>query len=193
MARPVYQYRPRNDDPDSGIGLLLPFNKGAKGKAPQTHYASGSITGNGVFELSYTTEEQVISNLKNLLLTTKGERLMQPNFGTSMRTIIFENNTPELRDLLFDAINEDIEYWLPYVKLKAVDIGTSEDRHTLIVTLRFRIESIGAEVVINVLASENAFTVQEISEEDFELQQVGTFGADTFGGLGDFNTSTGTY
>ncbi len=188
MARPVYQYKPRNDDPDNGIGILLPFNKGARGRAPQTHYTSGSLTGNGCFEMSYTTKDQVISNLKNLLLTAKGERLMQPNFGTSMRKIIFENNTPELRDMLYESINEDIKFWLPYVKLNAVDIVSSKDRHTLNVKLHFRIENIGANVVINVMATENTFTVQEIEEEDLTLTEVGQFGSDTYGGLGDGGT-----
>jgi len=188
MARPIYQYRPKNADPDNGLGLLLPFNKGAKGRAPQTHYSSGSSTGPGCFELSYTTKDQVISNLKNLILTSKGERIMQPNFGTSMRKIIFENNTPELRNSLYDAIEEDIAYWLPYVKLINVDIATSSDRHTLTVVLKFHIESIGANIVINVMATENTFTAQEIDTSELELTEVGKFGNDTYGSLGGGGT-----
>ena len=181
MARPVYQYRPFKDD-DQKIGILLPFNKGAAGRPNALNYASSSAGGNGVFVSSTTTEEQAISNLKNLILTEKGERYMQPNFGTHIREVLFENNTNDLRDRLQDTIEEDIEYWLPYVKLKNVELESSNDNHTLSIRLFFRIETVGANVVINILADENAFQVSEIAGD--ELVQIGTFGSDTAFGAG---------
>ena len=65
MARPIYQYKPI-DDNDVALGVLLPFNKDAKGKSNSADYKATSNTGKGVFESSYTTQEAVISNLKNL-------------------------------------------------------------------------------------------------------------------------------
>ena len=159
MARPIYQYKPVESN-DTAIGILLPLNKNAKGKAPSDVYNAAAKNGKGVFESSYTTQEAVISNLKNLILTQKGERYMQPNFGTNIKKVLFENNTEDIRSILAETINEDIEYWLPYVKLKNVDAFTgdstaltsaSDDMHTLYVKLIFRIESIGA----NGLASNN--------------------------------------
>ena len=64
MAIEKGNYNVLDLEEDKGVGLLLPLNK-----------KSG-----GVFGLSYTTEEQGISNLKNLLLTRKGERLYHPTF-----------------------------------------------------------------------------------------------------------------
>ena len=83
MARSIYQYKPIDN---SEQAILLPLNKSAKGKAPSSNYATNPSTGKGVFESSYTTQQAVISNLKNLILTTKGERYMQPEFGTSIKT-----------------------------------------------------------------------------------------------------------
>ena len=68
-GRPVYQYQPYNERPDVAIGLLLPFNKASKARSATGHYASGSNSGGSVFGQSYSTEEQAISNLSNLLLT----------------------------------------------------------------------------------------------------------------------------
>ena len=54
------------------IGVSLPFN------------------GPGVFNSTYSTKEQTKSNLVNLLLTSAGERIMNPNFGTELRNFLFE-------------------------------------------------------------------------------------------------------
>jgi len=184
MARSIYQYKP-TDDSEQAIGILLPLNKSAKGKSPSSNYGASPESGKGVFESSYTTQGAVISNLKNLLLTAKGERYMQPDFGTNIRTVLFENNTEDIRDILEDTIQSDIEQWLPYVILTDIGINTSADMHSLNVRLNFQITSIGANVVINILASENAFQVTDISQ-DTELQQVGSSGASTA-----FNTGLG--
>ena len=42
-----------------------------------------------LFNMSTTTEEQVISNYINLLLTKSGERFMQPDFGVGLLFYIF--------------------------------------------------------------------------------------------------------
>ena len=184
MSRSIYQYKPV-DDRDQAIGILLPLNKSAKGRTVGANYSGSASSGKGVFESSYTTQEAVISNLKNLILTEKGERYMQPNFGTNIRSVLFENNTNDIRAILQDTIQEDIEYWLPYVNLTNLDVTPSADMHSLNIRLYFKITSIGANVVINIFANENAFQVTAV-DEDIQLQQVGTFGASTA-----FNTGLG--
>ena len=64
-----------DDDPDVRIGVNLPFTRDNK---------------TGWFDQSFTTLEAAKSNLKNLLLTMKGERLMQPNFGTDLMKLVFD-------------------------------------------------------------------------------------------------------
>ena len=81
--RKEYFYNPIDLEPDIAVGITLPFGKDK-----------------GLFSLSYTTEEQSISNLKNLLLTRKGERLFQPEFGSSVYSLLFEQMTPDLSTLL---------------------------------------------------------------------------------------------
>lgn len=188
MARAIYQYKPINDTPDTAIGIQLPLNKGAQGMGVGRNYSSGSQAGKGVFDSTYTTRDAVITNLKNLILTEKGERYMQPEFGTNIRTILFENNTEEIRTLLRTAVNEDIERWLPYVNLDGLDVTPSEDMHSINIQMRFQITSVGANVVINILASENEFVVTEV-EQEMSLTEVGSFSSNTAFSLG----SGGTY
>ena len=155
MARPEKTYNPLDFEPDVAIGVMLPFNGNAPGRAFNQHYASGSLGGASVFALSYSTEEQAISNLKNLLLTRKGERFMQPDFGTQIIDSLFEQSTVELEERLEIGLNEDIEFWLPYIVIDEIVIERLVDAHTINISLRFRVTENGANQVIKLLVDEN--------------------------------------
>ena len=64
-------------DRDSNIkvGLDLPIRRGD--------------TDDGWFASTTTTIEAVKNNIRNLLNTNQGERLMQPNIGLDLRGILF--------------------------------------------------------------------------------------------------------
>lgn len=91
---------------DKALGILLPY------------LADTS----GIFRQSYTTYEQIKTNLKNLLLTIKGERVMQPDFGTNIYKLLFENHTDDWEDELKDEIETAIGIWLPYIDLQDVSV-----------------------------------------------------------------------
>ena len=97
-------------NPDIRIGLKLPFNRGKSGLFPQTQ----------------TTLEQAGSNIKNLLLTAKGERIMQPNFGSRLRELLFEQYTEDLTERIREEIGEAMSTWLPYINIAKVDIIQDE-------------------------------------------------------------------
>lgn len=102
-------------DPNISIGFTLPFGN--------------TITGPS-FNASYTTIEAIRSNMINLLLTTKGERLGNPNFGSMLKFIIFEQNDEEVVMKIEDAIEEAVEEYMPYVSLHKIDVNRYEDTTT---------------------------------------------------------------
>jgi len=153
LSRTVYQYQPINETPDVAIGIALPLNKSAAKRNVDTHYASGSLSAGSVFAQTFTTDDQAISNLKNLLLTRKGERIMQPNFGTNIYNSLFEANTDTLLDTLKSSLRDDINFWLPYIVVN--DIEAIRTDHRIDLRLHFRTSENGANLVINILASEN--------------------------------------
>ena len=101
-------------NPDIRIGLKLPFNRGKSGLFPQTE----------------TTLEQAGSNIKNLLLTAKGERVMQPNFGSRLRDLLFEQYTEDLTERIKQEIQEAMSTWLPYIDIAKVDVIQNETNPT---------------------------------------------------------------
>ena len=49
------------------------------------------LNGNAVFVPTYQTRDQIKANLVNYLLTNRGERVFNPNFGADLRNLLFEN------------------------------------------------------------------------------------------------------
>ena len=175
MARPIYKYQPINEAPDVAIGIPLPFNMASKARPDTANYASGSASGNSVFGLVYTTQDQAVSNFKNLLLTQKGERVMQPNFGTNIYKMLFENNTQDMRSVVKQTLKKDINFWLPYIIINDIKLIPNIDQHEISIAIQFQISNIGTNLVINIIASENDLQVTD-PVMGTSLQQVNTFG-----------------
>ena len=119
-----------------------------------------------LFTNSFTTDEQAISNLKNLLLTRKGERYNLPTFGSSLLNLIFEPNTDELAQAMQDTIKEAVSFWLPYIQLTNIDVTTGQNNpgliHQVNVSISFTVIPTGSELTIAVFANENGeFEVTE--------------------------------
>lgn len=98
--------------------------------------------GNTYFNQTFTTTEQVKSNIKNLLLTKPGERVMQPEFGSGLHSLLFEFNNTELETNIEDVVTEAIEKWLPYVTIDEILIestNTLKDLNQVNVSIKFSI------------------------------------------------------
>jgi len=96
--------------------------------------------GNTAFNQSFTTKEQVSSNIKNLLLTKKGERLLQPNFGSGLQELLFDFNDDRLAIKIEEIITESITNWLPYVDIRQIDVAQSnenKDRNQVEISITF--------------------------------------------------------
>jgi phage baseplate assembly protein W len=145
MARPREEYRfePIDTKPDVAVGVGLPF--------------AGR---NNVFHLNYTTKDQALSNLRNLMLTRKGERVMQPEFGWIGWDLLFDNNTPELQDKIKAGTLRDLSVWLPYIILDKMRFEAVEN--TIKMSMDIRIEPELANTTITLeLASTGGVTITE--------------------------------
>ena len=80
----------------------------------------------GFFRQSKTIPQQVKSNIKNLLLTSKGERVFQPNFGCDLKNLLFEQINSETLDGVDNSIRVALDTWLPYVIINDLIIVQDE-------------------------------------------------------------------
>lgn len=96
------------------IGVTLPFR-----------ISSGSV---GYFETSNTEIEAVENNVRSLLVTNWGERPMRYRFGCNLREFLFEPlRNEELKIRIADRISDQIKQWLPFLRLKTLNIFFFED------------------------------------------------------------------
>ena len=112
---------------DHAIGITLPIQ-----------------IGNTAFNQSFTTYEQAKSNIKNLLLTKKGERVMQPNFGSGLQELLFDFNDELLSTKIEETITTALENWLPYVVVQQINVNQSndnKDRNTVSITISFNVRN----------------------------------------------------
>ena len=82
----------------------------------------------GFFNQSYSVVEQVKSNLNMLLRTRKGERRMNPDFGSGLWSVLFENYNEDITPLIENTIRQDINRWMNYVSVKDVQIDTTSEQ-----------------------------------------------------------------
>lgn len=113
----------------------------------------------GIFGLNYLTIDQTIDNLKNLLLTRKGERVHKVNFGTPLLDILFEPNVSSLKQEIEIAVTDEISFWLPNVTIEQFDIVTAEDDpnlpHNVSIRITFGIDGALTLETITLTADES--------------------------------------
>ena len=103
----------QDNDTKVKIGIDLPV-----------HRDSG---GDGFFATTSTTIEAVKNNIRNLLQTEEGERFFQPNLGIGLREFLFEHITDESLIGIQDSILDKLEFWLPFVEVRDIQVLSRED------------------------------------------------------------------
>jgi phage baseplate assembly protein W len=108
------------------IGVSLPFNGPA-----------------GPFNKTYSTQDQSKFDLINLLLTSKGERLFNPEFGTDLRPVLFEPITEDIVPLIRNIVTTSVDTYVPAVIVSDVTVKKDEDNNTISITVIYRMRVSG--------------------------------------------------
>ena len=75
----------------------------------------------GFFKLNKTLGEVIKQNLKMLMLTTPGERIMHPEFGIGARNFLFDTKAETLQSLKSE-INTQVRKYIPFIKIISVNL-----------------------------------------------------------------------
>ena len=128
----VVRIDPRDLDKNKAIGVSIPFN------------------GGGVFKSTFSTKDQIKSNLINLLLTNKGERVFNPEFGADIRRVLFEGITEDTSVLIQNLITTNVNFFIPEVNVIDVVVEPNEDNNSYNIILKYSLAISGTADQITV-------------------------------------------
>ena len=134
MATRIEQINPLDLRSSVGVGVDLPFS------------------GKAVFNTTYTSKDAIKANLINFFLTNKGERYLNPTFGSDIRLLLFENIDPSATATLKENIQKEIRNFFPRIRIKEFNIDSRPDTNTVQVFLKYSIvnSNIDDEILINI-------------------------------------------
>lgn len=82
-------------------------------------------------------ESSIVEALKNLVLTQRGERFFNPDFGTDVNSLLFELVSPITMDALHTVIRAAIENFEPRVKIVSLEVRDEIDSNSFLVILTY--------------------------------------------------------
>tara|TARA_B100000287_G_C20431356_1_gene701648 strand:- start:383 stop:796 length:414 start_codon:yes stop_codon:yes gene_type:complete len=112
------QINPLDLDNNRAIGVVFPFDAEA------------------VFHSSYTTKEQIKSNLINVLLTEPGERVMEPEFGVGLKLLLFEQNIDQ--EGVKSKIQAQVGLYIPEIEVSEINVDFVPDDHVLFIQITYK-------------------------------------------------------
>lgn len=131
MAFRIANKFPIDTQARKAVGVSLPFSAVA------------------VFNSTYTTADQLKSNLINYFMTNPGERYMNPSFGAGLSKKVFE----QLVDLNFETLKQqiqrDLKTYFPAVTVDTLEVYGNEDLNILKVELTYSVNTFGITDTIN--------------------------------------------
>jgi len=85
----------------------------------------------GPYQLNKVLTDAMRQNLKMLILTAPGERIMIPEFGVGLHRYLFEQMTSNTFSTISQKINEQVTRYIPAINLEEVVFVTSDEDPTL--------------------------------------------------------------
>ena len=94
--------------------------------------------------IALKNETAIARSVRNIVMTIPGERFFQPNFGSEVNRVLFNNIDDLSASMIEDQIKQSIENYESRVKLRSVRVRPNFDNNSFYTTITYDI--IGAEV-----------------------------------------------
>ena len=112
-----------------------------------------SLDGTYGYDMLTTVRQTTKQNLKCLVLTAQGERLMDPEFGVGIKKYLFENYTPVTVDKIRYNINQQVSTYMPFVNIISITVQNGEDFsppdfNRLYVEIRYNVKAVGISDIL---------------------------------------------
>tara|TARA_Y100000296_G_C4950734_1_gene146085 strand:- start:16 stop:423 length:408 start_codon:yes stop_codon:yes gene_type:complete len=94
------------------------------GLAPALPLRKDDIDG---YQLLKSYRDVAHQNLKMLILTIPGERIMDPEFGVGLRTYLFRHNNAATYGDIDTKVRSQVASYLPYIEIKKINFTRPEE------------------------------------------------------------------
>lgn len=96
-------------------------------------------------------EDSVKNGIRNLLLTDRGEKLFNPLYGSNIRSLLFENVSPQSESLLREYITNSIQNYEPRARIIEVYVSALPDENAYNATIVFSVINSSQPVVLELI------------------------------------------
>ena len=86
-----------------------------------------STPDDGKYGLTKTINETVAQNLKNLILTCPGERMMDPDFGVGLKMFLFEIDANRIASKISERIQTQAQLYMPNLVIENINFVLPEE------------------------------------------------------------------
>lgn len=131
MAFEIKKINPLDLQPRKAVGVTLPFS------------------GRAVFNSTFTTQDAIKTNIINFFLTGKGERYLNPNFGSNLRNLLFDQITQNKLTQIKSQVIEELNIFFPRVSVTSTDLSSNENTVQFFMRYQIRQTGIEDELLIN--------------------------------------------
>ena len=124
----------------------------ARGLSPKLPISTDPLDG---YMLNKTYGEVVTQNLKNIILTAPGERIMDPSFGVGLRNFLFEPNISPTHSEILQRIHRQVSRYMPFLEIEAVIVSPDQvelmDPDSIKVEIRYFIRPLQFTDVLEII------------------------------------------
>lgn len=96
---------------------------------------------NVYMDMNKSFSESIKSQIVHVIFTPKGQKLRDPDFGTSLIDYVFGPKTDEMFSAVKNEITAQIGKYVPAAQFKDINIYTDEtDEHGIIVSITYSVK-----------------------------------------------------
>jgi phage baseplate assembly protein W len=110
---------------DLGKGLSFPFRIGNRGQVTMT-------------KADFYDDTHIKESIRQILLTNMGERVMEPEFGSNLRKLVFESNSPSIRTIAINFAVNALKRWEKRINILSAVI-IDEPGGKIILKINYRV------------------------------------------------------
>tara|TARA_Y100000592_G_scaffold101153_1_gene186099 strand:+ start:9341 stop:9739 length:399 start_codon:yes stop_codon:yes gene_type:complete len=105
------------------------------------------------YQMHTDIQQTIKFHLKNLLLTSPGERIADPNYGVGLKRYLFEPLTDGTAADMETEIEDQIETYLSYIDIRQIFVNADQDKNSLTISINYFVPSLGIRDVAEVKIS----------------------------------------